>query len=72
MMKLPLKLSPTRFESTVDHCDVTQAINSYSANISAGQLRTNSGIVSVRVENQYYSGDEFKQIPLKLAPAALR
>lgn len=46
--------------------DVTQAINSYSANISAGQLRTNSGIVSVRVENQYYSGDEFKQIPIKI------
>ena len=46
--------------------DVTQAINSYSANISAGQLRTNAGIVSVRVENQYYSGDEFKQIPIKI------
>jgi len=46
--------------------DITQAINSYSANISAGQLRTNSGIVSVRVENQYYSGDEFKQIPIKI------
>ena len=46
--------------------DVTQAINEPSANISAGQLRTNSGIVSVRVENQYYSGDEFKQIPIKI------
>ncbi|GMM70561.1 efflux RND transporter permease subunit [Alteromonas gracilis] len=46
--------------------DITQAINSYSANISAGQLRTNAGIVSVRVENQYYSGDEFKQIPIKI------
>ncbi|GFD96102.1 multidrug resistance protein [Alteromonas sp. KUL156] len=46
--------------------DVTQAINNYSANISAGQLRTNAGIVSVRVENQYYSGDEFKQIPIKI------
>ena len=46
--------------------DITQAINNYSANISAGQLRTNSGIVSVRVENQYYSGDEFRQIPIKI------
>ncbi|MAE58708.1 MAG: acriflavin resistance protein [Halobacteriovorax sp.] len=46
--------------------EITQAINSYSANISAGQLRTNSGIVSVRVENQYYSGEEFKQIPVKI------
>ncbi|BFT30859.1 efflux RND transporter permease subunit [Alteromonas sp. D210916BOD_24] len=46
--------------------DITRAINNYSANISAGQLRTNAGIVSVRVENQYYSGEEFRQIPIKI------
>lgn len=46
--------------------DVTQAIRNYSANISAGQLRTDSGIVAVRVENQLYSGDEFRQIPVKI------
>jgi len=52
--------------------DVTQAINNYSANISAGQLRTNAGIVSVRVENQYYSGDEFKQIPIKIGEGGVK
>ena len=52
--------------------DITQAINSYSANISAGQLRTNSGIVSVRVENQYYNGDEFRQIPIKIGNAGAK
>ena len=46
--------------------DVASAVRRYSANISAGQLRTDAGIISVRVENQYYSGDEFRQIPVKI------
>ncbi|MFT4939641.1 MAG: multidrug efflux pump subunit AcrB [Paraglaciecola sp.] len=46
--------------------DVTQAIRNYSANISAGELRTDSGIVAVRVENQMYKGDEFRRIPVKI------
>ncbi len=46
--------------------DVANAVRSYSANISAGQLRTEAGIISVRVENQYYSGEEFRQIPVKI------
>ena len=45
--------------------DVANAVRRYSANISAGQLRTDAGIISVRVENQYYSGDEFRQIPVR-------
>jgi multidrug efflux pump subunit AcrB len=46
--------------------DVTAAIRRFSANISAGQLRTDSGIVAIRVENQLYSGDEFRRIPVKI------
>ncbi|WJG09619.1 efflux RND transporter permease subunit [Aliiglaciecola sp. LCG003] len=46
--------------------DVTTAIRRHSANFSAGQLRTESGIISVRVENQSYSGDEFRRIPIKI------
>jgi multidrug efflux pump subunit AcrB len=46
--------------------DVMTAIRRYSANISAGQLRTDSGIVAIRVENQLYSGDEFRRIPVKI------
>lgn len=46
--------------------DVITAINRYSANISAGQLRTDSGIVAIRVENQLYSGNEFRRIPVKI------
>lgn len=46
--------------------DVTRAINQYSTNASAGQLRTGAGLVSIRVENQYYTGVEFRKIPVKI------
>ena len=46
--------------------DISQAVRRYSANFSAGQLRTDGGIISVRIENQYYNGDEFRQIPVKI------
>jgi multidrug efflux pump subunit AcrB len=46
--------------------DVSRSIRQYSANFSAGQLRTDSGIISIRVENQSYSGDEFRKIPVKI------
>ncbi len=46
--------------------DVTNAISKHSANFSAGQLRTDAGLISVRIENQYYNGEEFRQIPIKI------
>ena len=52
--------------------DITRAINSYSANMSAGQIRTNAGLVSVRVENQFYSGEEFAAIPVKIGAGGAR
>ncbi|WP_133468000.1 efflux RND transporter permease subunit [Paraglaciecola marina] len=53
-----------KYNLTIDN--VSQAIRSYSANISAGQLRTDSGIIAVRVENQLYDGHEFRSIPVKI------
>lgn len=47
--------------------DITSAIRRYSANYSAGQLKTDSGVVTVRIENQYYDGDEFRNIPVKVS-----
>lgn len=44
--------------------DITSAIRRYSANFSAGQLRTDAGIIAVRVENQLYNGEEFRNIPV--------
>jgi multidrug efflux pump subunit AcrB len=46
--------------------DITNSIRNYSANISAGELRTEAGIISVRVENQSYNGSEFRQLPVKV------
>jgi len=46
--------------------DVSAAISANSTNVSAGQLRSESGIISVRVQNQYYSGEEFRSIPVKI------
>lgn len=47
--------------------EITQAIRRYSANFSAGQIRTDSGMIAVRVENQFYNGDEFRDIPIKVS-----
>lgn len=46
--------------------DISRAVSRHSANYSAGQLRTDTGIVSVRIENQYYNGEEFQLIPVKV------
>ncbi|WP_395345762.1 efflux RND transporter permease subunit [Ningiella sp. W23] len=46
--------------------DVTQAIRRFSANFSAGQIRSDSGMIAVRVENQFYNGEEFRNIPVKI------
>ncbi|BFM07724.1 efflux RND transporter permease subunit [Halioxenophilus aromaticivorans] len=46
--------------------DVSNAISAYSSNMSAGQLRSQGGIVSVRLESQSYSGEEFSKIPVKI------
>ncbi|TMP03292.1 acriflavin resistance protein [Pseudoalteromonas sp. S3178] len=46
--------------------DVMDAVRRYSANFSAGQLKTDAGVISVRVENQFYSGEEFRHIPVKI------
>ncbi|MCO7190117.1 MULTISPECIES: efflux RND transporter permease subunit [unclassified Pseudoalteromonas] len=46
--------------------EVAAAISRYSTNVSAGQIRTNAGLISVRVENQKYRGNEFRRIPVKV------
>jgi multidrug efflux pump subunit AcrB len=52
--------------------DITQAIRRYSANYSAGQIQTDSGTIAVRVENQFYNGEEFADIPIKLGAGGSR
>lgn len=59
-----------KYNLTID--DVTRAIRRYSANYSAGQIRTDAGTIAVRVENQFYNGEEFKDIPVKLGNGGAR
>ncbi|MCW8107858.1 efflux RND transporter permease subunit [Alteromonas ponticola] len=53
-----------RYNLTID--DVSRAIRNYSTNLSAGQVKTQAGLISVRVENQFYEGKEFESIPIKI------
>lgn len=52
--------------------DVSNAIKRYSANYSAGEVRTNAGMISVRIENQYYKGEEFRAFQSRLAQMAVK
>ncbi|MCW8091515.1 efflux RND transporter permease subunit [Alteromonas sp. ASW11-130] len=53
-----------RYNLTID--DVSRAIRNYSTNLSAGQIKTQAGLISVRVENQFYDGKDFGSIPVKI------
>jgi multidrug efflux pump subunit AcrB len=44
--------------------DISLAIRSYSKNISAGTIKTDNGIISLRYENRAYSQQAFAQIPI--------
>ncbi len=44
--------------------DISNAVTSYSRNMSAGQIRAENGYINLRVENQAYRGHEFEQIPV--------
>ncbi|HBR97446.1 MAG TPA: acriflavin resistance protein [Gammaproteobacteria bacterium] len=46
--------------------EVSTAIAAYSTNMSAGQLQSDAGVISVRVQNQYYNGEQFRRIPVKI------
>ncbi|RUO33779.1 efflux RND transporter permease subunit [Aliidiomarina soli] len=44
--------------------DVATAIRQYSDNLSAGNIRTESGMIAIRSEQRAYRGDDFAQIPV--------
>ncbi len=51
-------------EYQLSFTDIATAIRSFSSNMSAGQIRANNGIISMRVENQAYNQQEFEQLPI--------
>ncbi|MDT0594650.1 efflux RND transporter permease subunit [Glaciecola petra] len=59
-----------KYNLTIDN--ITQSIRRYSANFSAGQIRTEAGTIAVRIENQFYNGEEFSMIPVKIGDNGAR
>lgn len=45
--------------------EIASAVRNWSTNQSAGQIRTDDGFISVRVEDQAYVGAEFERLPLR-------
>ena len=52
-------------EYNLSFLDIAAAVRAYSTNISAGEIRAEDGIVSVRVEEQAYVGSEYENILLR-------
>jgi multidrug efflux pump subunit AcrB len=48
--------------------DIALTITAHSANLSAGQISTEQGAISIRVNNQSISLDDFRNIPVKTSP----
>ena len=69
--EISVEVSPQTLESyDLSLSDVALAINSGSADISAGNLRTRSGDVLVRTNGQAFNQQDFSNIPVITSPGA--
>ncbi len=65
--EIAIEVDPERLrEYGLTVSDVSNAVARNADNFSAGQIQTDSGVISVRVENRRYTGQEFANIPVKL------
>ncbi|WP_018276862.1 efflux RND transporter permease subunit [Teredinibacter turnerae] len=55
-------------EYNLSFTDIATAVRNFSTNRSAGEIRADSGNISVRVEEQAYIGAEFENVPLRILP----
>ncbi|MBQ4810081.1 acriflavin resistance protein [Pseudoalteromonas luteoviolacea] len=63
--EIGIEVSPDKLrEYGLTFRDISSAVRNFSANMSAGQIRSDNGYISMRVENQAYQGHEFEQLPL--------
>ncbi|WP_105168059.1 efflux RND transporter permease subunit [Pseudoalteromonas sp. T1lg23B] len=64
--EIGIEISPDKLrEYDLTFRDISQAVKAFSANMSAGQIRSENGYISMRVENQAYRGKEFENLPLR-------
>lgn len=63
--EIGIEISPDKLrEYGLTFRDVSNAVQSFSTNMSAGQIRSDTGYISMRVEKQAYRGGEFEKLPL--------
>ncbi len=63
--EISIEVSPDKLrEYGLTFRDIASAVRNFSANMSAGQIRSDNGYISMRVEKQAYRGDEFERLPL--------
>ncbi|MBE0367908.1 efflux RND transporter permease subunit [Pseudoalteromonas aurantia] len=63
--EIGIEVSPDKLrEYGLSFRDISNAVSAFSANMSAGQIRSDNGYISMRVENQAYRGSEFENLPL--------
>ncbi|EAT12115.1 efflux RND transporter permease subunit [Bermanella marisrubri] len=55
-------------EYDLSFSEVADRIQRFSANLSAGEIRTDNGYIGIRVENQGYNQLDFERIPLRTNP----
>ncbi|MBB3047693.1 multidrug efflux pump subunit AcrB [Litorivivens lipolytica] len=71
--ELAIELSDTilrQYGLTFDQ--VVNLVRSKSANLPGGNLRTDSGTITLRSQGQAYSGDDYRQLPLLTRPDGTR
>ncbi|WP_440055890.1 efflux RND transporter permease subunit [Pseudoalteromonas sp. T1lg65] len=67
--EIGIEVSPDKLrEYGLSFRDIANAVRNFSANMSAGQIRSENGYISMRVENQAYRGQEFRDLPLITLP----
>ncbi|WP_286743419.1 MULTISPECIES: efflux RND transporter permease subunit [unclassified Pseudoalteromonas] len=63
--EIGIEISPDKLrEYGLTFRDVSSAVQNFSTNMSAGQIRSDTGYISMRVEKQAYRGGEFAMLPL--------
>ncbi|MBE0363438.1 hypothetical protein PULV_a0878 [Pseudoalteromonas ulvae UL12] len=67
--EIGIEVSPDKLrEYGLTFRDIANAVRGFSANMSAGQIRAENGYISMRVENQAYTGRQFENLPLISLP----
>lgn len=64
--EIAIEIDPDKlYQYNLDFLAVAAAVRNFSTNQSAGEVRTDGGLISVRVNDQAYIGAEFERIPVR-------